>query len=228
MKKIIFTLSAIIISVSIYGQELTQDTSKKEFNNVIGLNITGLLNQIRYYYPYDYNQYPYYYNIPSQYIITYKRIYKKSAIRFGIGGMISNNSSTNNDTIDSDTKSGNINIGVGYEHYGYISKKWTFYYGIDIIGNYNYSDYQYEYSANTISKETSTTIQYGASPLFGLIFRFNKRISIATETSYDIMYTQTKRENSYSNNPNNKSNYKSTGVQTQFNAPTAFIIRIQF
>lgn len=227
MKKIILTLSVIVISASIYGQELSQDTSKKDFRNVIGLNITGLLGQIGFINTYDYYPYPYNY-LSSPYMLTYKRIYKKNAIRFGIGGTVLNSNSKNNDTLNGKSKSNYLNIGLGCEHYGYISKKWTFYCGIDAIGSYFYNLYQYDYSSNSNRKETNTTYKYGVSPLFGLMFRFNKRISIATETCYDITYTQSEYEYSYTNSSYNNSHNKITGFETQYHAPSTIVIRIQF
>jgi hypothetical protein len=99
---------------------------------------------------------------------------------------------------------------------------------MDLIGSYSGYDYQYQYSSNNTRKESTSIYRYGVSPLFGLMFRINKRISIATETCYDIAFNQTKREYTYSDNTYSNSTYKSTGLETQFHAPSSLIIRIQF
>jgi hypothetical protein len=231
MKKIILICILIFLSFNNFGQELSQDTSKKDYKNVIGLDITGLINQMRSYnyYPIDDYYYPYYnYYYFSNYILTYKRISKNNALRAGIGGNISNSDNTNNDTIKSNSSSNSINIGIGYERYGYIAKKWTFYYGFDLIGTYSTYKYQYDYNSGNNRKETSKTYSYGVSPLFGLMLRFNKRISIATETSFDVLYHQTIRETTYSSASYNKSKYESSGLYTQYHSPSNIILRIQF
>jgi hypothetical protein len=226
MKKNIITLVVIISTATASAQELMPDTSRKEFKNVIGLDITGLINQIRPYYAYDY--YPNYNYMYSPYIITYKRIYNKHALRAGIGGNISNYEGVANDTINSNSNYYNLTFGIGYEHYVYLAKKWTFYYGLDLIGSYQGYEYLYEYNSNSNRKETTTTYRYGASPLLGLIFRLNKRISLATETCYDILHSQSKTSTTYTNYPYNNSTFKSTGFETQFHAPFSLIVRIQF
>jgi hypothetical protein len=235
MKRIIFTFLVIILATGIYAQELSPDTSKKEFKNVIGLDITGLLTQIfinNSYDPYIYNTYyyPYYYNrlYTSPYILTYRRIYKKHAYRLGIGGNIANSSYTENDTIHGNMyRRSSVNIGLGYEKYGYLTKRWSCYYGIDAICSYSSAYTRYRYSSSSNEEQTSSAFRYGVSPLFGVLFRFNNRISIATETSYDFANSETNYESKNASSGSN-SKSKNSAFETQFHTPSTIILRIQF
>ena len=227
MKRIILTFLVIIFTVSIYAQELAPDTSKKEFRNVIGLNITNLLFQNGYINTYDYYPYPYYY-LSSPYMIIYKRIYRKSAIRLGIGWILSNYNNKNNDTLKSNSNNNTLNIGLGYERYGFISKRWTYFYGADAIGSYSHVKSHEYYSYRSNYDNNSTTFKYGISPLFGLMFRFNNRISISTETCYDLTYSQSKTDSYSSSSTTPYSHSISSGLQTAYHAPATIMVRIQF
>jgi hypothetical protein len=220
MKKILFTLTVITLTTFAFGQVTTPDSTKKEFKNVISIDATGLLKQFLNLSPYT--------SFNSPYMISYKRIFKSNAFRIGVGGNIYNNNGTSNDTLKGKQNRIDLNIGVGFEHYSYLSKRWNFYYGADVIVNYTYNNYQSDRTATTSWQQYSTAYGYGVSPLFGVQFKINSRLSIATETSYDVTYTQS--EGKSINTPpsiyDNKT--KSTGINSQFNAPTEINIRIKF
>ena len=76
MKKILLTLVIAITSMYLYGQTFKPDSTKKNFNNAITIDATGLLQQ---FFNLS-NNGPYYY----PYMISYNRIFKKNnAIRLG-------------------------------------------------------------------------------------------------------------------------------------------------
>lgn len=221
-KKIILTLIALALTSFLFAQTTTSDTTKKEFKNVVALDATGLLRQ---FFNLNTNSYSYY---SYPYIISYKRIFKSNALRISAGGNIYTNNATTNDTLGGKTTRNELNAGIGFEHYSYISKRWNIYFGADAIMNYRNYDHQSYRTATTSYRHIQTEYGYGASPLLGIQFIINSRLSIATETSYDITFTTT--TSSQTETPasvyDKKSN--STGIQTQFHAPTGIIFRVLF
>jgi hypothetical protein len=218
MKKTFLTLSVLIFVIVVNGQDLKQDTAKKTYKNLIGIDVSGL---VRYYNGYSFN------SSTSPYMIIYKRICCQHAFRFGIGGTVSSNSYNQNDSVGSKSNSQSFNIGLGYEHYNYVAKKWGYYFGADAIGYYSRGFNQNDYSSTNNRKTTNSSFRYGASPLFGIVFKFNKRISLATETSYDLTFIQSKSEYKYTPNSSNDYTTKSKGFQTSYHSPS-LLIRVLF
>lgn len=221
MKKILFTLSIICLTTLAFGQITAPDSTKRELKNVIGIDATGVLRQVFNFSTSSY--YPY-----NPYIITYKRILKSNAIRSGIGGNISNSNGTANDSIKNKQKNYIFNLALGFEHYAYLSKRWNLFLGIDAIMNYRYNNYENSYTMTTKRMQTSTTIGYGISPVFGVQFKINSRISLSTETSYDITYSTTNTSSSESPQTNYNYHSKSDNLLTNFHAPLTVNFRILF
>jgi len=220
MKKIILILTIVIASSFAFGQITERDTTKKTFNNIIEFNANGIMREIISLSNSNY------YN--SQYIVGYKRVFKNNAIRLNIGGGISNDNSTNNDTVKSGNTRNTINVALGFEHYSYLRKRWNMFYGIDIKTNYTKYHYLQGNTATSSYEETQINYGYGPSPLIGLQFKINSRFSITTEASFDILFTSA--EDSRTNIPQSQynSHSKDTGMQTTFNAPLAINFRIHF
>jgi hypothetical protein len=219
MKKSILVLAAVIMSAVVLGQTVKQpDQTNKEYKNVLAIDANGLLKQF-----FNFGQNPYF---TSPYIIGYKRIFKSNALRIGIGGNISTGKSEFNDTSKNDNKRYNFNIGAGYERYSYISKRWNLYYGADAIFTYEYYDYHSNYSTTTSNKEITKQFGYGVSPFLGIQFRINSRLSISTETSYDIIYACGVSKRTYTPPSDYDYTSKSSSIQTQFHAPTSIVFRI--
>ncbi len=220
MKKTILTLVLIALTTFSFGQLTTPLTTKKEFKNVIGIDATGLLLQ---FFNLNTNSYFYY-----PYMISYKRIFKSNAFRFDVGGNFFNNSETTNDTIGDNRVRNDYNIGIGFEHYSYLSKKWNLFFGADVVLNYTYNDYKYNYTSTLSSRQTTKSFGYGVSPLLGLQFKINSRFSVSTETSYDIIFTSATDSRTQTPTSIYDENSKSDGLQTQFHAPTTINFRIHF
>ena len=220
MKNIILTLTFVVITACIYGQTINADEAKKKYKNVFGIDATGLLKQFLNF------SNSYYYASP--YMIIYKRTFKSNALRVGIRGSLYNASGTTNDTLGASSTRNSINIGLGFEHYQYLSKRWALYFGADVLMGYSYSESQYDYSANTSTQRTTITYNYGASPLLGLLFKLNSRLSISSETSYDILHTQTTFDDVDTPSSMYDRHSKSKSLASQFNAPTSIIFRIEF
>lgn len=220
MKKNILTLIAIVLSGILFSQTTTPDTTKKEFKNIIGLDATGLFRQFFNLNSSSYYSYPY--------IISYKRVFKNNALRINAGGNIQTTNGTTNDTLKGTTTRNDLFVGIGFEHYSYISKRWNIYFGADAILKYQNYNYKSSRTATTSYQQTQTEYGYGVSPLVGIQFLINSRLSIATETSYDITYNTT--SSSQNNTPAsiNDRRTNSTGISTQFHAPTGIIFRVLF
>lgn len=220
MKNHFLTLVVITVSTFAFGQETSQDTTKKEFKNIIGIDATNLVSR---FFNFGTSTPGFY----SPYMICYKRIFKNNALRIGIGGNFQTNKGNQNDTLHPTTKRNNMNFGIGLEHYCFLAKRWNFYFGADAIASYYYYDGVYPYSSSNYREQSSTNYKYGISPLVGLQFKINSRISISTETSYDIVYAYYK---SFDVQPTTiyNTHSKSSGIETSFNAPTAINFRILF
>jgi hypothetical protein len=217
MKTSILILLTAVFSISALGQEVKRDTTKKEYKNIIGVDVTGILKQVfnpgsvNFYYPY---------------MLTYRRVIKSNAIRFGVGGSFYNSHGTSNDTIKTSTSRNSLNIGLGFEHYCYLGRRWDFYFGVELTAKASSND-NIQSTNNTSSEYYSFTSSYGLSPLLGIVFKISKRIVIATETSYNVGYFFT---NTYGSNTlyyPNKQNF-SSGIQTTFIPPTALNLRFKF
>ena len=103
----------------------------------------------------------------------------------------------------------------------------TYYYGIDAIGSYTNENLQTDYfrsSSELITKRYS----YGLSPLLGMIYKLNSRLSIATEISYDLTYDQTVTVHNDPNNPKNNYRTENIFLHTQFQVPSKIIFKIKF
>lgn len=220
MKKSFVLTFIVCLSALSYGQIThPRDGSKTEFNNVVGVDATGLLQQFL-----SLNQYGGYYYVP--YIATYKRIIKSNAIRFGLGGSISNSSTTEQDTSNLERNRNTFNVGIGFEHYTYINKKCNLYFGIDAIYQYSYNEYHSWSPAYNYNSEDKTH-GYGVSPVLGFQLRYWNRISFAVETSYEILYSTNKStdDRKYPEYPETQEKSDGTGISTRFVPPV--MIRFQ-
>jgi hypothetical protein len=218
MKKICFTLVLLVAAISLSGQEVKPDTTKREYKNVVGIDATTIIRQFI-----NFNSNAYF---SSPYMISYKRIIKSNAIRLGLYGNLATSENSSSDTFNVKTTSFNVNIGLGFEHYSYLTKRWNLYFGADLITKYNENQSEH-FSAYDSNTQRSTNFGLGISPLIGIQFRINSRLSLSTESSYDILFVTSKNHFSYNSYPYNR-NQKRTGINTQFNAPASINFRIQF
>jgi hypothetical protein len=221
MKKTILIIVIAIISCSVFGQITKPDTTKKEFKNSIEVDITSLLHQFFYSGQGFYGSSPYY-------IISYKRFFKSNALRFGVGGDISDDNSTKNDTIDSKYSRYSFNVGLGIEHYFYLSKRWNFFFGIDATASYLENVHVQGNSTTSSYKSNDFQYGFGVSPLIGIQFNINRRLSLSTETSYNISYTYGIDKRTQTPPSSYDYETKSHGLQSTFYAPLGIKIRLHF
>jgi hypothetical protein len=194
MQKIILTISVLCFGTSVFAQSPTP-SKKTKFNNVISMNPSaGIISS---FYPTQYQQ--------NEYLGMYHRIFgNANAVRIGINGTVNNTDSKMNDTITTNSKSKTYKIGIGYEHYQYLTKAWNFYYGADmqyeLTNSTSFSNQNISYGNNRLNKANSI----GALAFFGILVHFNARISATIENG--VALSQEKSEYEYE--------YLKSGIKT--------------
>lgn len=217
-------MTMVVFTTFAFGQITKPDTTKKEFKNIIEIDATGLLQQFFFSSGTGGGYY-----VVTPYMISYKRIFNNNnAIRSGVGGTTYSNNSIVNDTVNSSSKRTSFNVGLGIEHYSYLTKRWNFFFGVDAIANYSENESVQGNSTTSSYTNTQANYGYGISPLVGIQFKINSRISISTETRYDIVYTLGNSTRTQTPDSSFDTETKSDGVQTTFNAPVNINFRIHF
>ena len=214
-------IAMVLLSTRIFSQGTIEDTIKKVHNNIISIDATGLLRQF-----FNLNTGSGYLN--NDYIIAYRRVLKNNALKLELGGDISNNNGKLNDTLTNSYTNYILNISLGFEHYSYLSKKWTFYYGINAVFNYSEYKNKSDWTTNSYCTNANSSKSIGLAPVLGIVFKITNRVSIATETSYNFSYVRTEMSNSAV--PYSQNDRKSTtaGFDTRFFAPTQLSFRFKF
>jgi hypothetical protein len=219
MKKLILTLSIVMLATFVFGQVVTPpDSTKKEFKNALVIDATGLLQQF-----FHLNDNSYFYD---PYLLRYKRFFKSNALRINVGGSYHSNDNKITDSTGYKNFRCSFEFAVGFEHYVYLSKRWNLYFGADAIFDY-FKEFSHSYYGTPTYDDSEISYGYGVSPLLGVQFRINSRLSIATETSCDFQV-----ENFLDKHSSDPASYynqktKSMGFATHFHAPTTIQFRIQ-
>lgn len=180
MKPLFFSL-ALVLSLNLAAQENFDSDNKNEF----GLDVTGF---IRFFTQFQAND-DYAYN--PVYYLTYRRLFDVGNIRFGIGGDYDRieNSTGFTDSLTFMNQSSAVSARLGWEWQTSLSKRWLAYYGADFKFTYSSGNNEanyfnggyaqgYEYKARTV----------GFSPVLGIRFKINSRISLLTEASLSFYY----------------------------------------
>jgi hypothetical protein len=180
MKNTIIILAlALMLSMSSFAQDTTKTAASKtpcKVSNEIGINATALLKQIIslsytnvQLLPYD---------------LTYKLIFKNSAIRLGVGVLINNSQTTNTNTVilgqylnttappdqivPNINNSFALNYRAGWEHRFAIGKRFVASAGLDFAGQYATTLSQSCYMNNDLPN----------------YYDFNKEVDKTTKTAF--------------------------------------------
>jgi hypothetical protein len=231
MKKSITSLALVLLTMSGNAQDSLQTSGAKNHLNELGLDATPF---IKFYSTFS-DRGLYY---QPNYIVTYRRYFRNSNFRSAIGGNYSFTESPSPYIPDSLNKkyynrSKYIILRVGYEFYQSLSRRWQVYYGADLVGSYAESknDDNYSNGGYVVGTESKAK-NIGVAPVLGLRFRINKRISLITESSLLIQYSESSSYQFYSPAtsayppiPNDR---KQSGIAlgTSFNYPLALILTI--
>lgn len=221
MKKIIIITLLIGLANIMNGQSTKPNSNEKDYKNVISVDATSLLAQFLNLSNTTFTDPPY--------VLTYRRFFNNNnAFRIGIGGYAKDVNYTTNDSLSNNQISNSFNIGLGYEHYSYLSERWNLYYGADLILR---SYYNFSKSSITTTREmeqTNKSIGYGVSPLLGVQFILNSRLSISTETSFDLTFSQNNSSRKETPSTAFDKNTEGSTFETNFNAPITINFRVIF
>lgn len=235
MKKRIITIALSFMIVAFYAQDTTISTSTqlpvKKHLNELGLDVTPF---IKFYLNFSANNYYY----QPNYMLTYRRYFKKSNLRAAIGGNYTFSESPspyNGDSLDINytNKQSSFVFRLGYEFFQDLSKRWQVFYGADVnVSNaHQRNDAQYWNGGYSNGVETNST-GFGLAPMLGLRFKINKRISLITETSFLMQYSENSSYRYYrpvtSNYPSIPNDPKTTtkSFNTTFNYPLSLIFTV--
>lgn len=223
-KKIALLATIFLLSFSIAN---AQDSVKvKKYRNEIGIDLTPF---IKFYLNFDQNQFYYYNYIPSYYL-TYRFHFKKSNIRAAIGGDYYTSEITSPYSGDPNkyfNRQENINFRIGYEFIENISKRWQVFYGIDFRPSFRHerNDAPWWNGGYANGSDTKTT-NYGVAPLLGFRLKLNNRLSILTETSYQLNVFESKKYNYYIPINSDYPSIPDSDTQTSKSTSTSFNIPI--
>lgn len=226
MKKVILSIILTTNFLLAYSQDSI--SKAKIYHNEFGIDATGFLKQFI-----NLNTSPYPTDYTPTYYLTYRRHFKRSNIRFSIGGSYTSYDlpPSTNDLNTYQYRSRSIALKLGYEFFTDLSKRWQVFYGIDFRPSWSYSkdDAPYWNGGYANGRESKSTI-YGIAPLLGFRFKINKRLSLSTETSFSMNYYEGEGRNYYipvssiyPPIPDAKSP-KSSKIYSNFTQPIAIII----
>ena len=217
------TLAALLLlSSSIIAQNATTIETGKPIGkkNEFGVEVTnfyGIINT----------------NFQSNnpYVVTYRRHFGNAALRAGAGGTM-NNLQHQAGGIDSgkDLNMG-VNLSAGYERQIWFGQRWGFYYGADGTFQAAYSGHQEVMGRSDTFTEVNT-LRTGVALLAGFRFRVNKRMSLATTSSYWMGAVSERVDvnfKDWNNSDNNtSSNQRSDGFSGSFSAPYNIYVLFDF
>lgn len=209
----------LIVTLCLFSKAQAQDAPIEQTNHhEIGVDATPFLTQLL--------SNGYYNNSP--YNVSYRYHFTNWALRAGIGGTMSSEEGTTNDTISQHYKTSYITYRVGVEHKSNFMKRWQAFYGLDIKSSINIYNTKSEYSTTYIYTQENKETRYGIAPFLGFRFKINSRISVITETSYLFYFGSGtfKRTVVPSNNYNQVGDFKSSG--TEFTLPSSIIFTYNF
>ncbi len=120
-------------------------------------------------------------NFPFMFKIVGKN--RKRALRFGLGldVKLSQDDELN---INTNTSSENaVHLKAGYEWRQQLHKRWTTYFGVDVLTAYQRDENKTRLS-NEVITISQTDYSLGAGPVYGVLFDINKRLFLGFEGSF--------------------------------------------
>lgn len=221
MKKPILLLIAMFttffFSQNLYAQD--GDMMKKETYHELGINVTTFINEFVSLNNNDADL--------GDYMVTYKYHFGQTALRFGLGGRLTQLNEDNVGGATRKTNNSQFDIRVGYEWKKPITKKWAFYTGIDAIAS---SDRDVSIANSSVDEVTSTqsTTSFGGGPILGIQFFINSHISLGTEGSFYYRYSIISEKSEFSLNPEFDEDFSDNKSEASFGLPTALFFILRF
>jgi hypothetical protein len=233
MKKIILIAVMSVTILPVFAQQDTA-TRKPQHPNEFGIDATGFLKQFL--------------NLNTSgsgaelysptYYLTYRHHFGYANLRIGIGANFDNYNIPAYEPNDLNKYyfvSNSLNAFIGWECFTNLSKHWQVFYGADFRPSLDYyrNDNQYSNGGYATGSETQSQI-YGVAPFVGFRFKFSKRLSILTETSYAVNWEQDVNKTYYTPMPGatlpapTPVNQTTTKFFSSFTAPLSVFIDFTF
>jgi hypothetical protein len=138
---------------------------------------------------------------------VFRKPYNKSAIRARLGMSFGLTDQTANmDMNTSNSSRSNIYMGIGYERHVFLIEKWTLYYGGELGSFSDRSHAKQEIpTQNRYADSFINTQGASLSPILGIRFKVNDRISFATESRFSLVGEKTTKRNETTSGGSNRS-----------------------
>ncbi len=216
MKKILIPLLLLASIVTCTAQETSPE--EKINKNQIGLNATFFITQFLSLNSGPVNQ--------SPYALTYRRMLTENrAFRFGLGATFQK-LNNNSNFINTQSQLVNVDTRVGIEFQKQMSKRWRAYTGIDAIFGYSKNEFTSNNGFDLVT--TINTIKsFGGGPVLGLFFLVNKNISLSTESTLYMTYSDITNEDVFQTIPGN-SREKDNALNLGIVVPTTIYFNFMF
>ncbi|GAB5538169.1 MAG: hypothetical protein Salg2KO_02720 [Salibacteraceae bacterium] len=199
MKKTTLLLTSFALIGQLASQEtgVTEQPQEKNIQVEVGLNTTQFVRQFLL----NANAFP----TGNPYLVQLKFLgAQRSGIRLGLAGNISNTEQPSNIPFGVSTQSSTTtyNVRLGYERNAQLSTRWSIFYGVDGIFDFNdtrqVTETDLGNGTETKTTVTSNTQQYGGGPLMGIQFNITDNIRIYTESTLYFAHRENKFETRFS------------------------------
>ncbi len=218
MKKIILLCCLLLNGAILFGQSKKKTSKKDKATTEVGLNATFLARN--FFGAED--------DVTSidDYLLYYKVIKGKNALRMGLGGFI-------NQRVESipgeqrEVVGTNLNARIGFERRNKMGQNWIYYYGIDLVTHYD----ELKFRTVTGIDDITTTDKYiegGAGPILGIQYMINDHIGISTEAALLYFFTSFSSEDASVNFPGVNINRQFEEFRIAAIAPTNIYFSVKF
>jgi hypothetical protein len=237
MKAIAVTLIAALAAGAAHAQPrgIVGTDESKVYRHELTIDATSLIKQFvpnMYYYPIYYG--PYYYpyyegdlTAATSTILGYRLHLKPVSLRVGVGVSSRNDNHAYSDTSNDLNRSQQMTARLGIERHSMLSKKWSLFYGLDLLAATRSGEYTRE--TGSVSDEYLDSYSHvGASPLLGVRWRATKRLHLHTETSLQFVNYNSSTDNELQSNPQYTTHTTSSGWKMQYLAPMSFNVSLLF
>lgn len=194
MKKFKIVLFFLIAGITVSAQDSLRTTKKR---NEIGVDLTSFL---KYYINFGQETNSVLKNSP--FYVQYRfHLRSTNNFRAGIGGGYNEIKTESTYTVgpaNYKNKQQALNFRLGFEHYENISPKFQVFYGLDVLSGNSLqkNDAQY-FNGGYANGYEIKTMSYSIAPVLGIRLKLNKRLSIFTESSFQIGINETSEKRFY-------------------------------
>ncbi len=191
------------------AQAQSTDTTKHLVHQ-LGAEVTYFVRQFTNFNG-DPGGYPYY--AAPETFLTYKHGLGKCRLRLGLGGTFVATTDTGgiNSNTDMERRDWSFDARLGIERPVRFGRRWTVYFGADVLGGYSHSACYRLNPQYTNGDEVGEGNRWGGGPVLGFQFQLNRYLSLATEATAYLLWTrQSSTLTDYYDQPTIKS-YSETG-----------------